>query len=356
MKRIVFLFLLFPQIVLAQYNEDIFALNSKDVPVEQKNVSVTIQKDTVIDIGIKDRIYGLSVTGDAILNNSTDSYVRVVLRDDHNREFLAYECFPLLTETLKPRFRNIALETNTLDGITAHSIRVELKKVSLNIDYIEYIPETEAAKQLLGKAAVVQKEQTRQIANLMNRNLAKRNMTWRAAVTSMSVKSFDEKKEMFGGTMPQLYGFDYYSGGVFVFPSSDEPSVRSLANSDSLVSYVREWDWRNRHGKNWMTSVKDQKWCNSCWIFAAIGALEAYINLYYNQTATYINSSNEQVMGYNLSEQEIMNCIEGNNCGSRGYPGKALKYIMVNGVVNDECFPYFANNILKTHRITKIII
>lgn len=90
MKRIILALLMFPQIVFAQYSGDIFTLDSRTIPTEQRSLGLNIQKDTVISLVVRGGIYGLSVTGIAFLANDQDSYVRVVLRDDHNYEYLVY--------------------------------------------------------------------------------------------------------------------------------------------------------------------------------------------------------------------------------------------------------------------------
>ena len=117
MKPIILALLLFPQIAYAQYCGDVFSLDRKTLPVEQKHAGLIIQNDTVVSLDMRGKIYGMSVTGTAFLENNSDSYVRIILRDDHNYEHLVYECYPLLTETLTPHFQNTALETKSLDGI-----------------------------------------------------------------------------------------------------------------------------------------------------------------------------------------------------------------------------------------------
>lgn len=90
-------------------------------------------------------------------------------------------------------------------------------------------------------------------------------------------KTFEEKKGVFGGTVPYLGGFEYYSGGIFVMPNYVQSQEQLSSYTRSV--YVDEWDWRNRHGKNWMTSVKSQgDNCGSCWAFSVIGTFEAYVN------------------------------------------------------------------------------
>ncbi|MCX6233193.1 MAG: T9SS type A sorting domain-containing protein [Bacteroidetes bacterium] len=109
---------------------------------------------------------------------------------------------------------------------------------------------------------------------------------------------------------------------------------------------VKNFDWRNRHGANrlgskyydnditgtgWMTKAKDQGMCGSCYAFGPIGALEGYINLYFNQH-----------LDFNLSEQEIV-CFsqESNGCDG-GSPPFVFLYLHDPGVKTENCFPYYA--------------
>lgn len=39
-----------------------------------------------------------------------------------------------------------------------------------------------------------------------------------------------------------------------------------------------------------------------------------------------------------------MNCLANNNCRSRGTPAEAFEYILNNGIINEECFPYVAHD------------
>lgn len=342
MKRLICALLFLPQLVFAQYQAKCFSLDEA-ADIKQVSVRQTIDKDVEIPFGVRTPIYGLSVSGKIVFEDEDDSYVRVIMKDNYNYDHLVYENYPLLADGMSVDFHDIAMETKQLNGITPNSIRVELKNATLTLEALNYISTIGSSSRTYKSETVLQKEQSQCIVDRLNDNLTRHNKTWRAGMTSMAEKTFEEKKAMFGGRLPQLYGFEYYTGGIFVMPGALKSEGR--ANTRSLTtSYVPEWDWRNRHGKNWMTSVKDQGGCNSCWIFAAVGALEAYINLYYNQIASYINSNNEQVLGYNLSEQEIMNCIANNYCLSFGTPAEALYYIKNNGVVNEECFPYEARD------------
>jgi len=179
----------------------------------------------------------------------------------------------------------------------------------------------------------IQDKQRRYIIDRLNTNLRARHIPWEAGLTSVARMTYDEKKALFGGKMPNLGGFEYYVGGIFVMPDKNESKDITKASLNSTLDpYVQEWDWRNQHGKNWISPVKDQGSCGSCWAFATIGTLESYINLYYNR-----------LLNYNLSEQELVSCSTSNGCGG-GSIENALTYIEQNGIVLESCFSYSATN------------
>lgn len=330
MKRIIFVLLLLPQLAYAQYRAEIFNLDLSD-DVSQRRIGETFSRDTTLVFSERSVIYGLSISGTAVLDNDNDSYIRVTLVDEYNYEFLVYENYPALSDDLTSTFNNIALETVILDNVTPQCLKITMLKASLRLESVNISTSTAKAE----NPAAIQKAQTQYIVDRLNTNLESRNMTWRARVTSLSEMSYSEKKDMYGGSVPQLYGFEHYAGGIFVMPGEylNSPSPRSSDN------YVEEWDWRNRHGKNWMTDVRNQNksWdniertCGSCWAHAAVGVLEAYINLYYNR-----------ILNYNLSEQEIISCTQ-YGCNS-AIEDVALDYIKASGIVKESCFPYVAEN------------
>jgi len=70
--------------------------------------------------------------------------------------------------------------------------------------------------------------------------------------------------------------------------------MSSLGNSSLPLLF----DWRDRHGENWMSPVKDQGGAGTCAKFSATAMLESQINLYYNQH-----------LDVDLSEQMANDCI-----------------------------------------------
>lgn len=94
------------------------------------------------------------------------------------------------------------------------------------------------------------------------------------------------------------------------------------------------FDWRDHSGGNWMTPVKDQGMCGSCWAFAAVGASEAAMNI----------ANNDPQLDLNLSEQYLVSgCSGAGNC-TGGYTDRALDYIRISGIPDEACLPYLDGN------------
>ena len=330
MRRFLYIVLFFPIIAYPQYNADCFKLKA-DRDVSSVEMNIKAVKDTIVDLNMRKTITGLSVSGVISFFDDETSFARIILKDDYGYDYLVYESYPPLTDSNETMFNNVAIETLFLSDISAKSIKIEIKDAALKLSTINYSTSrfTENDKIFIGG---ISQEQVSYIVDKLNYNLKKRNMTWRAKITPMSIMTYEDKKNLYGGKVPQTYGFDHYAGGVFVVPGSLTSTISQRSNTQSS-QYVSEWDWRNRHGKNWMTSVKDQSTCNTCWAFAAIGTTEAYTNLFFNDT-----------INLNLSEQEIVSC-NNKRCNSGGYASDhAFPYIIQNGVVDECSFPYSLSN------------
>lgn len=324
MKRILLFLLLFPLFAYSQYRANFFSLNLTDNS-SQIRKDDSFDQDTIIPLNIKTEVTGLSVSGTCVLNNEDDSYVRIILVDNYNYEYLVYENYPLLSDGLTTEFTNTALETVSLDSITPQYLKIHLQNASVRLASVNYTLASSERERGIKNSVTIQKEQAQYIVDRLNANLKRKNMTWRAGLTSMSEKTYSEKKDMFGGQVPKLYGVEYYAGGIFVVPGSIRSSAGMEVNRTN--QFVGEWDWRTRHGKYWMTSVRDQLNCGSCWAHAALGALEAYINLYYNR-----------LLNYDLSEEELISCSN-KGCGG-GKEDDAYDYIKMSGIVKEDSFEY----------------
>lgn len=77
-------------------------------------------------------------------------------------------------------------------------------------------------------------------------------------------------------------------------------------------------------------NILDQGHCGSCWAFGAVESLQDRFCIHYN-------------LSVSLSVNDLLSCC-GFMCGDGcdgGYPIRAWNYFVQNGVVTDECDPYF---------------
>jgi C1A family cysteine protease len=106
------------------------------------------------------------------------------------------------------------------------------------------------------------------------------------------------------------------------------------------VNAVSNFSWRTWRDTNWMTPVRDQANCGSCWAFSAAGATEARYNIEHGK-----NSS------LNLAEEELVSpCYGGGDAGdcTGGSYTAAIGYIESGGLVSETNYPY-----LSTDELTK---
>ena len=98
---------------------------------------------------------------------------------------------------------------------------------------------------------------------------------------------------------------------------------RRLQRSPNIPQQV------NYVSQGFITAIKDQQKCNSCYAFAATAAVEA----------AYKRASRSDL---SLSEQEILDCsTEDSDCVG-GQPSTVMQYIVKNGIASTEAYPYEA--------------
>ena len=139
---------------------------------------------------------------------------------------------------------------------------------------------------------------------------------WQAAETSMTRLSPDERKARLGLIRPA----GIITGAEVILPAP--PPVAAPAS----------FDWRS-NGGNFVTPIRDQSSCGSCWAFASTAALES---------ATLITNDTPDT-DLDLSEQVLVSCGDAGNCGG-GSHNEASDYIRNVGLPLESCYPYTATN------------
>jgi len=94
-------------------------------------------------------------------------------------------------------------------------------------------------------------------------------------------------------------------------------------------------DWRDYEGGDWITPIRDQESCGSCWAFGSVATIEAHM-------AYYENLSNPQI---DLAEQQLLSCAFNLGCSGGGFTNVAFSYAEKTGLVDEECFPYQAEKV-----------
>ncbi len=89
-------------------------------------------------------------------------------------------------------------------------------------------------------------------------------------------------------------------------------------------------DWRNRFGWPWLTKVKDQDPCESCWTFSAVGVVEAMTRI-------------EHAVWSLRSEGDVHDGMNA-QCATTGWPTHAFDWMKSNGVADPGSWAYETTN------------
>jgi len=147
-----------------------------------------------------------------------------------------------------------------------------------------------------------------------------RGAGWQAGNTSISALAPDQRRTRVGTRRPTTVNPER----VLRFATAATPA--------SL-------DWRNHKGSNFISSVRDQGSCGSCWAFAVVANIESIYNVERSLTALA-----RGLPGFNyeldLSEQFLVSCSGAGDCAEGGWSDLAAEYVKTDGIAREEYFSY----------------
>jgi len=95
-------------------------------------------------------------------------------------------------------------------------------------------------------------------------------------------------------------------------------------------------DWRNRFGRNWITSVRDQDGTENCWAFASTALYEAMVRI-------------EHLLWTRRSEGDMVHGV-GKQSWDMGNIGECTIFVERYGLADPDCFPFGVPAALYTAR------
>jgi C1A family cysteine protease len=141
---------------------------------------------------------------------------------------------------------------------------------------------------------------------------------WHADQTSVSELTWKEKKLRLGAGENEDFLVQFFS-------SPETAPIPLVTASPPTV------DWRNLEGLSYVSPVKNQGSCGSCWAFATTAGLESQVMI---GTAG---------MPIDLSEQILVSCSGAGSCAG-GSSASASNFIRDTGLPVESCFGYTATN------------
>jgi len=110
-------------------------------------------------------------------------------------------------------------------------------------------------------------------------------------------------------------------------------SENLILDGPPVLGLPTSLDWRSYNSLNYVTQVRDQGQCGSCWAFATTAALESYM----------LWKNNSPGVDDNFAEQVLVSCGGAGSCNG-GYIDQASNFIRDTGLPDESCYLYTATD------------
>lgn len=286
--------------------------------------------DTILLDGIEG-IYSLSIDATIYLPREA-SFSRIVLEDTNGHDYLVAESDWFKNDTVIVNLEGYCEETAKLNNIIPFRIKCYLAEgATIDLHYVNVTTRPSVASPGGESPDSIKRQQIQSIVNRINIYNEKHKRLWEAGITNKSLLNYNDLRDEHD---TYLSNIKYYKAGIYEFGERDSANVQP----DS--PYIPRFDWRDIHGqrKQFITPVKNQDPTNWCATFAAVAAMEAKTNLYFNDTIN-LNLSEVSVAYYMKHTTNIEIIKKGST------PPVPLSYIKANGVLDNATMPFVTDTL-----------
>jgi hypothetical protein len=158
-----------------------------------------------------------------------------------------------------------------------------------------------------------------------NATLAREGRGWRAGVNRFTAMGQAERERY---RMPT--GWDPAAAAGFT------ASAPGVVRYDALPATL---DWRSFYGHNFITPIRNQGQCGSCWAFGTIAAFEAVISYRAAQADPTLDLAEEHLLD---CVGTTLGCTTGGITWDLPFIGGTASFMTDKGVTTEQCYPYVA--------------
>ena len=293
------------------------------------SINQTFTESDTIVLSNYGTVYSLSINA-TIQQPNEGSFVRIVMEDANGYDYLVAESDWMRNDTTTVNFSGYCEETAKLPGIVPSLLKCYVSGATIVIHSIQ----TSAFPVLSAPSSIsndsIRRLQVQSIVDRINLYNERHGKHWRADVTDRNLLFYKDRNIDSGERIED----DSYTANTIFYGSGIYEFGQYTTSQSSSSLYPDSVDWRNRHGRNWITPCRNQGGSNWCSVFSTVAATEAYSNLYYNR-----------ILNWDLSEEYLAIKIGlGLKKGTR--PSIAFQEMEYSGTIDEATLPFHNDTIL----------